>query len=159
MGINRINDGGENRKDVVEKRIRRKIGTQTVYRRHELSGGDSDTTNGTNSEEEEIINNSLRKNRLRRIDKQLVVRPMDRRETPLEWLNYATHYLETFDVTKSEKLVILKRFMTREILDWSNELEKDSPELRYDEFVETLRERLINGEVLCSKKEILKGLK
>jgi len=66
--MNKTNDGGKNRKDVVEKRIRRKMGTQTVYRRHELSGGDSDTTNGTNSEEEEIINNSLRKNKLRRIE-------------------------------------------------------------------------------------------
>ena len=84
---------------------------------------------------------------------------MNRKETPLEWLNYATHYLDTFDVTKSEKLVILKRYMTREILDWSKELEKDAPELRYDEFVNTLRERLINGEVLCSKKEILRSLK
>jgi len=66
--INRTNDNGENRKNVVKKRIQRKTGTQTVYRKHELSRGDSDTTNGTNSEEEEIINNSLRKNKLRRIE-------------------------------------------------------------------------------------------
>lgn len=119
----------------------------------------TDEMSETSSEKEEIRKHSSRENKLRKIDKQLMLRTMERKETPLEWLNYATHYLDTFDVAKSEKLVILKRFMTRQILNWSKELEKDAPELRYDEFVNTLRGRLINGEVLCSKKESLRSLK
>ena len=90
--------------------------SKTIYRRQDLSGNDSNGLSDTSSEEEIMSKPPSREHKLRQIDKQLMLRTMDRKETPLEWLNYATHYLDTFDVTKSEKLVILKRYMTREIL-------------------------------------------
>ena len=74
------------------------------------------------------------KQRIISLEEQLVLRMMEKKEIPLEWLNSAVHYLGTFNVTKAEKLVILKRYMymNREILDWSDELERDSPDLKYD---------------------------
>ena len=112
MGRKRIVEDAKDREGEVEKGFQKTQRNTIVYRRQKLNGNDSDEMSETSSEEEEIRKHSSRENKLRRIDKQLMLRTMERKETHLEWLIYATHYLDTFDVTKSEKLVILKRFMT-----------------------------------------------
>ena len=112
MGRKRIVEDAKDREGEVEKGFQKTQRNTIVYRRQKLNGNDSDEMSETSSEEEEIRKHSSREKKLRRIDTQLMLRTMERKETHLEWLIYATHYLDTFDVAKSEKLVILKRFMT-----------------------------------------------
>ena len=79
-----------------------------------------------------------------------------KRDDPYNWLDYATHYLATLNISDHDRLNVLRRHIPSKLIMWDRELEKNGLTGNYTVYLEQLKKKLLTSEMICGKIETTK---
>ena len=80
-------------------------------------------------------------------------------DDPYNWLNYATHYLATLNISDHDRLNVLRRHISSKLRMWDRQLEKNGLTGSYTVYLEQLKKKLLTSEMICSSAEKLRRLR
>ena len=68
-------------------------------------------------------------------------------DDPYNWLDYATHYLATLNISDHDRLNVLRRHIPSKLIMWDRELEKNGLTGNYTVYLEQLKKKLLTSEM------------
>jgi len=87
------------------------------------------------------------------------LKDLAKEDDPYNWLDYATHYLATLNISDHDRLNVLRRHVSSTLRMWDRQLEKDGLTENYTVYLKQLKKKLLTSEMICSSAERLRRLR